>query len=132
MRKLMAVFAIGASALVLAGGVSANPDAGQVIQAGFDCAILDGNGNSFITTNSTLTLYQNKVVLRCGGYGAPAPQLTYWTIDNTGLLCNIGFGYGTTANWYDKVGYNGNSQLVCTAPITGRSSASSGGVGASG
>ena len=129
MRKLMAVFAIGASALVLAAGVSANPDAGQVIQSGFDCAILDGNGNSFITNNSTLTLYQNKVVLRCGGNGAGAPQLTYWNYENTGLLCNIGFDYGATANWSDKVGYNGNSQLVCTQAITGRGEATGGGSG---
>jgi hypothetical protein len=127
----MAVFAIGASALVLAAGVSANPDAGTVIQSGFACTILDGNGQGFVTTNSTLTLYQNKVVLRCGGNGAPAPQLTYWNIENTGFTCNIGFGYGSTANWYDKVGYNGNSQLVCTGSITG-GGASSGGLGASG
>ena len=73
MKKLLvALAAVCAAGAVMAGGVSANPDAGTVIRSGFECAVLDGNGNAFITTNSSLTLYANKVVLRCSGNGAGA------------------------------------------------------------
>ena len=136
MRK--PIVAMAASAMlvagVLAGSVAANnPDAGTVIDSGFKCTIIDGTGHQFIIRNSTLTLYQNKVVLRCTGDGAPAPQLTYWTNANWpapygGGICVLR-QYGPTTNWQDKVGYNGNSQLVCTQAITGRGQATGGGSG---
>jgi hypothetical protein len=124
MRK--PIVAMAASAMlvagVLAGSVAANnPDAGEVIASGFKCTIIDGTGHQFIIRNSTLTLYQNKVVLRCTADGAPAPQLTYWT--NASWPAPYGGGicverqYGPTTNWQDKVGYNGNSQLVCTKSL---------------
>jgi hypothetical protein len=87
------------------------------IQSGFECSILDGNGNVFITTNSTLTQYQTKAVLRCSGDGAPAPSLTYHDFASTELRCRMR-RFGLSNTWVDKVGRNGNSQLVCTKPVT--------------
>jgi hypothetical protein len=124
MKKLLVAFAALCSAGLLAGGVAANPDAGDVVNHGFECAIYDGNGNIIITTNSTLTQYQNKAVLRCTGDGAPAPNLTYYDFDSTELRCRMRrFGFSRT--WVDKVGRNGNSQLTCTKLFSTVSSADS-------
>jgi hypothetical protein len=130
-KKLLVAVAAVCTAGVLAGGVAANPDAGTVVASGFACGILDGNANVFITTNSTLTLYQNKVVLKCSGDGAPylgpnPPK--YFTIADTGQTCGL-LEFGSTENWTDKVGRNGNSQLVCTILFDGVRSSGSGGAG---
>jgi hypothetical protein len=129
MKKLLVALAAVCAAGVLAGTVSANPDAGTVVASGFGCGILDGNGNTFVTNNSTLTLYANKVVLRCSGDGAPylgpnPPRI--FTIADTGLTCGM-LDFGSTENWTDKVGRNGNSQLVCTILLGQRDGAASGG-----
>jgi hypothetical protein len=118
MRKLLAAAAtVAALAVVGAGGVSANTD-GQVIASGFKCTIYDGNGAPFATLNSVLILYQHKVVLRCIGDGAGARPTgpIYFNNGNTSAICNVR-PYGFTADWSDKVGYNGNSQLTCTKPL---------------
>ena len=85
-----------------------------IVDEGFACNVFDGNGQLFVTTNSTLTVYASgKVVLKCTGDGAGAPSLTFYNYANTGLSCGIQ-GYGSTTDWSNKVGYNGNSQLTCT------------------
>jgi hypothetical protein len=137
MKRLIVGFAAAAvAAAIIVGGVAANnPDAGEVIASGFKCTIIDGTGHQFIIANSTLTLYQNKVVLRCTGDGAPAPQLTYWNNANWpppygGSIC-VMRQYGPTTNWQDKVGYNGNSQLVCTKSLPSSSDYNTGDAGVS-
>ena len=85
-----------------------------VVAEGFACGVYDGNGQVFITTNSTLTVYDSgKVVLKCNGNGAGAPALTFYNFANTGASCGM-LQYGSTTDWSNKVGYNGNSQLTCT------------------
>jgi len=140
MKKSIAALAVIGSALVLAAGVGASSDGGTLIDSGFACNILDGNGNVFVTTASEEWLYEHRVVLRCGGYGAPytGPNPPhYFTFAETGLLCNIG-GYGTTEDWVDKVGRGTakpgqvvyNSQLTCTLELGPSStSASANGLG---
>ena len=58
----------------------------------------------FITTNSTLTVYDSgKVVLKCNGDGAGSTSLTYFTFANTGITCGM-LQFGSTTDWVDKVG----------------------------
>jgi hypothetical protein len=103
-----------------------------VVASGFACGVLDGNGNVFITTDSELIVYSNqqgsKAVVHCTGDGAPAPALTYFTFANTGLTCGM-LQFGSTTDWVDKVGRNGNSQLTCVQALNGADSASSAGAG---
>ena len=73
MRKKFAlafatVFAVAAVATTVAS--ASGP---TVVAEGFACGVYDGNGQVFVTTNSTLTVYDSgKVVLKCNGDGAPA------------------------------------------------------------
>ena len=129
MKKLVVAAATVALAAVFASGVAA-ATGGTVVASGFACGVLDGNGNVFITYNSTVTAYDSgKVVMKCNGNGAGAPSLTYFNYANTGLVCGIP-GYGTTTDWTDKVGYNGNSQLTCTTWASDQvAAASAGGAG---
>jgi hypothetical protein len=129
MKKLVVALATMAVAAVFAGAVVAGTG-GTVVASGFACSVLDGNGNSFVTTNSIVTAYDSgKVVMKCNGNGAGAPSLTFFNNANTGLLCGIP-GYGVTADWQDKVGYNGNSQLTCTTWASDQvAAASAGGAG---
>jgi hypothetical protein len=120
MKKFaVAVVTVLATAALAAGVASGSGGGGTVIAAEFPCGVFDGNGNVFITYNSTLTLYSNqqgaKLKLRCEGDGARAPSLTYFNYDNTGASCGV--IYGSTTDWVDKVGYNGNSQLTCTLQL---------------
>ena len=130
MKKfVVAVATVFAVAAVVAGGVAASDSGPKLIDSGFACGILDGNGNVFITTNSSRWLSQNKVWIQCEGNGAPAKVLTYFNFGNTGLTCNIGGGYGGTRDWVDKVGRAGNSQLTCKLSIDDPAASSSGGAG---
>ena len=98
-----------------------------IVASGFACNVFDGNGNLFVTTDSTLTLYASgKVVLKCNGNGAGAPSLTYFNYDNTGVTCGM-LQYGSTTDWSNKVGYNGNSQLTCTTFASADAASASGG-----
>jgi len=103
-----------------------------VVASGFACGVFDGNGNIFTTTNSTLTLYASgKVVLKCNGDGAGAPSLTYYNYENTGASCGL-LEFGSTTDWSNKVGYNGNSQLTCTSFVqtdAARAAGGSAGIG---
>jgi hypothetical protein len=128
MKKLLVAVAAICTAGALAGGVAANPDAGEVVARGFACGILDRDGNTVITTNSVLTQYQNKAVLRCqGDVGGTGPAV-YWNFDNTGLSCGM-LQFGSTNNWTNKVGYNGLSQLVCTQALGEQGDAAGGAAG---
>jgi hypothetical protein len=133
MKKLVvAAVVVLAAAAIAAGVASGGGGGGTVVASGFACGVLDGNGNVFITTNSTLTVYSNqqgsKAKLRCEGDGAGAPSLTYFNYDNTGITCGM-LQFGSTTDWVDKVGYNGNSQLTCTQILDDADSASSAGAG---
>jgi hypothetical protein len=134
MKKIVvAAAAVLAAAAITAGVASGGGGGGTVVASGFACGVLDGNGNVFNTTNSTLTVYSNqlfsKAVLKCIGDGAGAPELTYFTFDNTGITCGM-LQFGSTTNWVDKVGYNGNSQLTCTQVLSGDTvTTASGGAG---
>jgi hypothetical protein len=98
-----------------------------IVDSGFACNVFDGNGNLFVTTNSTLTVYDSgKVVLKCNGNGAGAPSLTFFNYDNTGVTCGM-LQYGSTTDWSNKVGYNGNSQLTCTTFVSADAASASGG-----
>ncbi len=128
MKKLLAAAVVVLAASAVAVGVaSGSGGGGTVVDEGFACTILDGNGSGFTTSNSQLILYANqqssKAVLRCWGDGAPAATLTYFNYGNTGLTC--GSAYGSTTDWSDKVGRNGNSQLTCTFDLTEADRASS-------
>ena len=132
MKKLvLTLAAVCAVAATVVGTGLANPEAGRVVDEGFACGVLDGNGNVFITTDSVLTVYANqqgaKAVLQCEGTGAPAAFLKHYNYERTGLVCGTAFG-GTT--WWDnKVGRAGHAQLTCTVPLNGDDAvASSGGV----
>ena len=125
MKKfVVAVATVFAVAAVLAGGVSAG-SGGTVVDRGFACGVLDHDGNIFITYDSELIVYQTKAVLRCTGNGAGGPGLIHWNFGNTGLSCGM-LQFGSTTQWDDKVGYNGNSQLTCIQPLNDANAASSG------
>ncbi len=130
MKKLVisAVVALAASAAIAVGVASGSGGGGYLYDSGFACNIFDGNGNLFTTDNSELWVYQNqqsaKAVLRCSDDGAPASSLTYYNNGNTGALCSVYMGSYLTADWSDKVGRNGNSQLTCTYTFYGQDSAS--------
>ena len=131
MKKLVATLAtVCVVAATVVGTAVADPDAGRVVSSGFACNVLDGNGNSFTTFNSSLTVYANdqgsKAVLRCEGNGAPAAFLKHYNFGNTGLICNTSFG--PTTQWDNKVGRAGNAQLTCTVALNGDDAAASGGV----
>ncbi len=129
MKKLLvALAAVCAAGAVMAGGVSANPDAGTVIDEGFPCAVLDADGNTVITTDSKLILFQNKAVLRCSATVPRPDAVVIWNFANTGLLCNVG-EFGSTENWSDKIGLGGLSQLVCTAAVDAAGGPAGGGYG---
>ena len=134
MKKLVVAFAtVLVASAVLVGGVAASGEP-TVVAKGFSCGILDGNGNIFITNNSELLLYDNqqttKAVLHCSDDGAPytgpnPPKI--FNNANTGLLCGM-LQFGITANWSDKVGRRGNSQLTCVqyGPFDGSASSGAG------
>ena len=67
-----------------------------------------------------------KVVLKCNGNGAGAPALTFYNFANTGASCGM-LQYGSTTDWSNKVGYNGNSQLTCTTFVSEPTASASGG-----
>ena len=117
MKKVLVAAATAVCAAGLfAGGIAASGDGGTVVDSGFACAIYDGNGVLFITTDSTLTEFGSKAVLRCSGVGAPARPAVVFNYANTGVECAMG-QYGSTQNWSNKVGWNGLSQLVCTQSL---------------
>ena len=128
MKKLVAAAATVALAAAMVVGVASADRGGTLVDSGFACGILDGNGSAFITTNSELWVYQTKAVLKCSGNGAPAASLTYFNYGNTGISCGM-LQYGSTTDWVDKVGYNGNSQLTCTRHLDGDRRLERGGVG---
>ncbi len=122
MRKVVTLLAVVIASLSLvASTASASGSGGEVIYSEFACVLPDGNGNAFVTYNSTLTLYANqqgaKLVLRCSGYDDPAPYLRYFNYGNTGQVCGVFIG--ATTDWSAKVGRNGNSQLTCTLQLDG-------------
>jgi hypothetical protein len=127
MKRLVAlVLVVFAVAAVTTTATASGP---TVVSEGFSCGVLDGNGSTFITTDSVVILYASgKVVLKCNGNGAPAASLTFYNFDNTGLSCNVP-GYGSTTDWLNKVGKAGNSQLTCTTHAVDDARASAGGAG---
>jgi hypothetical protein len=127
MKKVVFALATALAVGVVFTGVAVSGNGGEVVDRGFACALLDGNGNAFVTNDSTLTVYQTKAVLRCSGNGAPAEKLTYFDYEGTGLTC--GSAYGSTTDWIDKVGKAGNSQLTCNFALNGEEGAARGGNG---
>jgi hypothetical protein len=112
---LAAMLLVGVSVV---GVSSANPPI--VIDEGFECSVLDGNGNAFVTTNSISYFYVNqrsaKGVLRCQGMGAPASSVRHWNARNTGLTCFVA-PFGDAHYWDNRVGRGGESQLECTVNV---------------
>ena len=128
MKKLLAAVVVVLAASAVAVGVaSGSGGGGKLVDEGFPCTILDGNGSAIAATSSELILYASKAVLRCSGDGAAAASLTYFNYGNTGLTC--GSAYGSTTDWSDKVGRNGNSQLTCTFDLVPTASSSARGAG---
>ena len=129
MKKLVvAVATVFVVAAVLVGGATADRG-GTLVDSGFSCGILDGNGNIFVTSNSELWVYQTKAVLRCSGYGAAAVNgPIYFNYGNTGASCGM-LQFGSTRDWVDKVGNSGNSQLTCTQFLDAANGAASAGAG---
>lgn len=128
MKKLVAlVMVVFAVAAVTTTATASGP---TVVAEGFSCGLLDGNGDTFSTTNSILIAYASgKVVLKCNGDGAAAESLTIFNYENTGLECGM-LQYGSTTDWTNKVGKAGNSQLTCTThAVNGDARASAGGAG---
>jgi hypothetical protein len=133
MKKFLAAAVVVLAASAVAVGIaSGSGGGGTVVDEGFACGIFDGNGSIFITTNSQLTVYANqqssKAVLRCSDNGAPAASLTYYNYGNTGASCGM-LEFGSTTDWSDKVGRNGNSQLTCTTDLSADRASSSAGAG---
>jgi hypothetical protein len=126
MKKLV----VGLALVLAVGAIATTATASTgptVVASGFACGVFDGNGQIFITTNSTLTVYDSgKVVLKCNGNGAGAPSLTFYNYANTGGTCGM-LQYGSTTDWSNKVGYNGNSQLTCTTFVSADAARASGG-----
>jgi hypothetical protein len=123
MKKFaVAAVTVLATAAVAVGIASGSGGGGTLIDEGFACGILDGNGNFIAASSSELWYYSNqqqtKLKLKCEGDGAGAPSLTYFNYANTGLTCSVPYG-GSTTDWVDKVGRNGNSQLTCSVTFDG-------------
>ena len=70
-KALVAIATALCAAALFAGGVAASGDGGTVVDSGFACAVFDGNGILFITTDSTLTEFGSKAMLRCCREPAP-------------------------------------------------------------
>ena len=83
MKKLVAlVMVVFAVAAVTTTATASGP---TVVAEGFVVRLLDGNGDTFSTTNSILIAYASgKVVLKCNGDGAAAESLTIFKYENTG------------------------------------------------
>ncbi len=121
MKKVVVLIATMFAVAAVTVGIAAAGNGGTLVDEGFACGVLDGNGEVFVTEDSTLTVYENsrRAVLRCSGWGAPASTLTYFNFENTEMTC--GSEFGSTTNWKDKVGRNGNSQLTCIFDLNGDS-----------
>ena len=127
MRKKIALAFATVLAVAAVGTTVASASGPTVVASGFACNVFDGNGNLFSTNNSVLTVYDSgKVVLKCNGDGAGAPALTFYNYDNTGVTCGM-LQFGSTTDWSNKVGYNGNSQLTCTTFVHADAASASGG-----
>ena len=105
-------------AALLAVGVIATTTAsatGPVAELdGFECSILDADGNVVAASSSHVTWFASgKVYVRCEGTvtNDTGRRITH-NFANTGLLCETIFA-GATENWTNTVGYNGSSQLTC-------------------
>jgi hypothetical protein len=117
-KLVLALAAMLLVAVSVVGVSSANPPI--IIAEGFECTVLDGNGNAFVTTNSISYFYVNqrsaKGVLRCQGNGAPAPAVRHWNASNTGLTCFV-LPFGNAHYWDNRVGRGGEAQLECTVNV---------------
>jgi len=103
-------------------------------QQGFDCAVLDANGSSFITNQSTFFWFASgRATLHCIGLGAGNGTVVNWNFGNTGTECSFGFdGVPPTTTWNDRVSKSGESQLWCDgflAPTAPSGPTGSAGVG---
>lgn len=127
MKKKLALAFATVLAVAAVGTTVASASGPTVVASGFACNVFDGNGQLFSTNNSVLTVYDSgKVVLKCNGNGAGAPSLTFYNYDNTGVTCGM-LQFGSTTDWSNKVGYNGNSQLTCTTFVHADLASASGG-----
>ena len=85
-----------------------------VVAEGFACGVYDGNGQVFITTNSSA----DRVRQRQGRAEVQRQRRRSTSADVLQLrqhrLQLRRCRFGSTTDWSDKVGYNGNSQLTCT------------------
>jgi hypothetical protein len=130
MKKLVVAVATMFVAAVLVSTATADTKGGTVVASGFACGILDHNGAVYTTFNSTLTLYDSgKAVLQCSGNnGVGGPGVRHWNFGNTGLSCGM-LQFGSTLQWDDQVGYNGNSKLTCTIQDVNAANAAAAGAG---
>lgn len=110
-RFAVAVVTLLLTVGVVGGTASAEGEAQTFL---FNCALLDGNGN-FVTTIGVGTHYASgKSTIRCekNGVANPSGAVVVWTYENTRLLCGIP-GAGSTTEWRNRVGANGQAQLTC-------------------
>jgi hypothetical protein len=115
MKKLGIVAALVMALAVFTGGSAYASDGPLLVEEGFACGVLDGNGAIHITTDSILIWYSSgKVYLRCEASGLPNPtgQIINWNFDNTGLTCGL-LQFGSTDQWRNRVSREGTSQLTC-------------------
>jgi len=122
---LVTMLAVAAVFTVFAGAAAPSTPP-KMVDSGFPCGVLDGNGNIFVTNNSELWAGSSRAWLRCTGSGAagPPPHPKTFNFGNTGLSCGM-LQYGSTTDWTDTVDYFGKSRLTCYQSITASSAASS-------
>jgi hypothetical protein len=115
MKKLGIVAALVVALAVFTGGGAYASGGPLLVEEGFACGVLDGNGDIHITTNSLLVWFSSgKVYLRCEAEGLPNPtgQVVNWNFGNTGIFCGL-LQFGSTDQWRNRVGREGTSQLEC-------------------
>lgn len=119
MKKLALLVTLAAAvagSVAIGNALATDPTNPLDFQQGFNCTLLDANGDLVFTTQSTFYWYQSgKATEHCIGEGAGNGTVVTWTeAQFPGLKCNFGFdGIPLTDNWNDRVSKSGESQLWC-------------------
>lgn len=109
LKRILALCLIAGSLIVFAGFVEGENN-GAWIEKDFGCNVIDGFGDSFLTTEGTISIVNHGMVttLICKAKGVPTPG---YEVIWEGFPC--GTFMGSTTNSYNVVSEDGNVTLRC-------------------
>lgn len=132
MKRLVVALAVVLLAAGVVGGTASSSGGSTTFRTG--CTLLDGDGG-FVGTIGVVTLYASgKATLQCEAHGVANSSggVVNWNYAKTGLTCFIS-GAGSTTQWRNRVGAEGQAQLYCELWVNNaallRASADAGGLG---